>query len=344
MSVFFIMSGFLMFYSYGESDKIQEKGVIYNIKFGIYKVKKLYQLHIITLFAAMPFLIYTCIGNHIIGEILKSILKTVSNALLIQAWVPNTEFYFSLNGVSWYLSVTLFLYIMFPFILKVIKRYSGIKTAFLVVICTFVIQIVMSYLSYRLQINHQVADIIYDDVFFVRWFSYICPLSRLEDFIIGCNLGYIFTHMRRDREQSWKYTMFELGIIGIIIVQWILYVLVDTIPSIEDASIHAKNWWGYTAYWTMTSCVLIYIFAMKSGKISKLLTNRVLVFVGNMSASAFLIHQIVFRYLISIEKIIFGAEYKYFNLIICLAITIGCSYLWGLIIKTIQKKKYELKT
>ena len=40
VTVFLLLSGFLMYYSYGSSDRIKEKGLYYSLKFGIKKIKK----------------------------------------------------------------------------------------------------------------------------------------------------------------------------------------------------------------------------------------------------------------------------------------------------------------
>ncbi len=297
VSVFLILSGFLMFCSYGDTDRIKGNGIVYSIRFGIGKIKKLYPLHIVSMFLAMPYLFLEYKGYLGIGKIVNPTLKMFFNATLMQSWVPNRGFYFSLNAVSWYLSVSLFLYIMFPFILRLMKKYNGIKTAIVVMICTFALQIVMAYVSYRIQIDF------IDNDNFIHWFTYIFPLSRLEDFVIGCNLGYIFMNMKNDVERSCKkYTLLEFGIIVLIILQLATYVLVVSIPSIDDPSISSENWWSLTCFWTITSCALIYVFAMNAGKISKILANKSLVFIGNMSANAFLIHQMVYRYLESVEK------------------------------------------
>lgn len=61
VSVFLILSGFLMFYSYSDSDRISECGLKYSLKFGVHKIKRLYLLHIVTLISALPFLINSAI-------------------------------------------------------------------------------------------------------------------------------------------------------------------------------------------------------------------------------------------------------------------------------------------
>lgn len=335
VSVFFILSGFLMVYSYYDTDRIKECGLRSGLKFGINKVKKLYPLHIVTLLIAMPYLIVGCIDYPGMGRIINPTVKTLTNALLVQSWFPSSGIYFSLNAVSWYLSVSLFLYIMFPFILSWLRRYKGIKTAIIIIAVTFAIQIIMAYISSLVQVN------LTRDDDFIHWFAYIFPLSRLEDFVIGCNLGYIFIHSQKDHVKEAKHrglTWLEIGIIVIIAVQWVAYVLLVNIPEKVDPSLSANHWWSLTVLWTITSCALVYVFALNQGYISKLLTNKVVLFIGNFSANAFLIHQMVYRYLNTLENKLFGDTYNYINIFVCFILTMISAYVWEKIMVAIKNK------
>lgn len=126
VSVFFILSGFLMFYSYSGTNKIQSYNFFGCIKFGIKKISALFPLHVVMIAVALPPLILHYLGY---GEgkdfVVNPIVKIVVNLFLIQSWIPIDEVYFSLNSVSWYLSVSLFLYIMFPVILYKMNKYRG---------------------------------------------------------------------------------------------------------------------------------------------------------------------------------------------------------------------------
>lgn len=324
VSVFLILSGFLMFYSYYDTERIDNNGIIYSLKFGINKIEKLYPLHIVTLLLAILDR-YPDNG---------AIFKVATNAFLVQSWFPNGKIYFSLNAVSWYLSVSLFLYIMFPFILLKMRKYKGIKTAIVIIAVTFVIQMVLAFVSYMVQIS------ITHNAGFIHWFIYIFPLSRLEDFVIGCNLGYIFMNAKKDKEISEKfYTLLELGIIIIIVIQWIAYVMLVSVPSKTDPSIYTENWWGLTGMWTLSSCTLVYVYALGKGKFSKILVNKFLLSIGNLSASAFLIHQMVYRYLNILENKFSGGGYKYINIFVCFIITIITAYVWDKYCKIIRKVK-----
>jgi len=110
VSVFFILSGFLMVCSYYETNRV-EFGLLSSLEFAIHKIKRLYPLHIITIFFSLWIWLYnaqTKINDFVVLDIGK---KVALNLLLLQSWIPNQYVYFSLNPVSWYLS-TAFFYIL----------------------------------------------------------------------------------------------------------------------------------------------------------------------------------------------------------------------------------------
>lgn len=128
VSLFIILSGFLMVYNYYNTE------IDYTIRasysFATKRIKKLYRLHILTLLAIIPYDLYSISTSEIIKfGVWEYIVKVISNIFLLQSWIPNEEIYFSCNGVSWYLSVMIFIYLLFPLILKRIKKLKSSQQA-----------------------------------------------------------------------------------------------------------------------------------------------------------------------------------------------------------------------
>ena len=112
VSVFFVLSGFLMTYSYWNREPDRSlKGMAL---FAVHKIKKLYPLHLIMLFWGVVFSYL----KH--GSVKGSFFKLLVSIPLIQTWFPKN--YQAINNVAWYLSVCLFLYFMFPCLLPVVKK------------------------------------------------------------------------------------------------------------------------------------------------------------------------------------------------------------------------------
>jgi len=313
VSVFLVLSGFVMFYSYADSERLSDYGFKSSVKFAIKKIKRLYPLHIVTMILVIPAYCY----EYMLPFGSKLIEKIVLNITLLHSWIPSMYYYFSLNAVSWYLVVVLVSCMIFPFILTVMKKYKGVKDAITAIVFLVILQAVLAYTSYLLKVK----IVHLND--FVHWFVYICPISRVEEFIIGCNLGYLYKHCTRDKEISQtKATIYELITGIVIIIEWALCLIYVSIP------VNIDNWWGTTVLFTLSSCALIYLFALGKGKISEFLTKKPLIFIGEISANAFLIHQVVYRYLKMFEQQKFGTIYKWLNLVVCMILTIIFSVAW----------------
>lgn len=105
VSFFFVLSGFILTYVYADSE--------FSVRdFYVSRVARIWPLHVVTLTAfvlLMPPEAWTISGDSFIRTFL-------TNLLLLHAWVPNGEFNFSFNAVSWSISAELFFYIAFPFL------------------------------------------------------------------------------------------------------------------------------------------------------------------------------------------------------------------------------------
>ena len=108
VSVFLIMSGFLMVYNHIHS--AIPCGMQNQASYARKKLRKLYPLHILMLIMILILLRNTLFHNLSIKSSLTTGLKIVSNVFLLQSWIPNSKYYYAMNGVSWYLSVMAFIY------------------------------------------------------------------------------------------------------------------------------------------------------------------------------------------------------------------------------------------
>lgn len=124
--LFLVISGFVMMLAYNEKDKTLQTGKIINgIEFSASKINRLYPLHMFMLVGiAIVVWMQLLMGEASADIFISQMIFFLFNALLIQSWIPNSEAYFSYNAVSWYLSVCTFLYFLFPWTLKKLKRKS----------------------------------------------------------------------------------------------------------------------------------------------------------------------------------------------------------------------------
>ena len=332
VALFLILSGFLMIYQYYDSDIIRQYDFVSNFRFGIKKIMKLYPLHIITMLASAPLLLNDYKNGIDLRGVAGIAARFMANSLLIQSWIPSKNIYYSLNSVSWYLSVSLFLYTMFPLVLWIIKRYKRASTSYIFLVILILLQAIIPYCIYIFQSQGLVS------FRFTEWFVYIFPLSRLLDFCIGCNLGFTFLKKKTPLlNEVWATLMaglvFCLFVFAMLISLYSYYY-----PQMLDSTAGRECWWRLVVIYTIPAGALVYLSASNTGILNKLLSFSVLQLVGNLSGYAFLIHQVVIKYLWKISYKVCGEIHFYIVAITAFVLTIVFSYYWNQIAK--GKKGY----
>ena len=294
ISVFLVLSGFVMIYSYYGKDKIKKISVKDNLYFSIKKMKKLYPLHII---CTISMIIRLLILGYINSEnALMMSIKFILNALLIQEYIPLTAR--SINGVSWYLCVTMLGYFIFPWFLKYFEKSYSKRKAILSIIVCISIKIAIGFLYRMIPTVPNYNNVLWDNDI-CQWLIYRFPISRIWDIIIGFNLGFLFIHLKDYPYRTWQVTRAE--IVGIVfavfasISYYALYQEADTGNNIFN--FHPERWWTYSLAYLPSSIIIIYSFATQKGIISNLQNNRIALYLARISPYAFLIHYVVLSYL-----------------------------------------------
>ena len=147
VSIFLVISGFCMTYAYlDRPEKTPMPSFVNNLKFAKGKVKKLYPLHLIMLLFVALIIFGRLILRKSLGrEIAEQGIYFVANLLLLQSWIPWRDGYFSFNAVSWYLSTTVFIYFLFPWVFRIIQsknrkrivEVAGLTIGLMVIIAIF---------------------------------------------------------------------------------------------------------------------------------------------------------------------------------------------------------------
>ncbi len=289
VSVFYVLSGFLMFIRYSDTEMNASFGN--NLKFSVSRIKKMYPLHIITMILALLMNIVLDIHNHVMTAeyALDLVIRTLIDIPLLSAWAPDFS---SLNGVAWYLSVMLFLYFVFPFIKDKVKNAKGL-TLSVITVLIFVVQVI----SYKLWIELIGQDTVNFSGRCI-WFSYTFPVFRLGDFAVGCFLGKTvkaWACSKSDDKEDGGIAVRSLYSFAEIILLAVSFLIVYyPFRTMLPLCIHPG--FNMTSLYIPVAAGWVYLFAMKKGLITDLLTNKVLVYIGDNSAYLFLIHAVVTFY------------------------------------------------
>ena len=212
VAFFFILGGFSM--TLGYKERLLNNGFNYK-QYLSRRLIKFYPLHWLCLLAAIPFFLVSF--NWLKLPIL------VSNAALLQTWVPDQKWYFSLNAVSWYLADTLFLATVFPFLLKWIVKATDFGK--LLIALSFVLLYVLVAVLIPKDMHHAVL--------------YIIPYIRLTDFVYGIYLALIYFRLKEKPLKWWnsKFVsqLFVFALIAILVIESCLLT--------EDARLFAPVYW-----------------------------------------------------------------------------------------------------
>lgn len=194
--VFLILSGFLdIYHSY---DRDLPTGIKGCFIYGTKKISGLFILHVITTLWAFALYISSRIPELISRapiSIAETSVKLLSNITLTSDLVPSVgrlQPYFSeYNIASWYLSLCFVIYICQPVIIRLMhKIYNRKNNPFAVIACIFIFTLILNLIH--------VGIFGRDGAF---WYNYESPLSRIGDYLIGAQLGYMY-RLRSSRQQT----------------------------------------------------------------------------------------------------------------------------------------------
>lgn len=261
VSFFMILSGFVMFAGYG--DKVLQP----DFKRKEYLLKRLIRLYPLHILCLLGFLVLNM--AHLFS--VKEVVKLSLNVLLLQSWIPVNSVYFSGNAVSWCLADMMFFYAMFPLLTGLLSRVGLTK------ICFWFIPLLMGYLF----IMFLLPDV------YCHPFLYISPVFRLLDFFIGMLLYSAYHKMdaRGWRERMNSCSYLQKSFMEIFLFLFLSMVIL-TVPHLEMRYYCAALWWLI-----IPELILYFAFVNKvGGVISRCLTSKWMIALGEISFSMYMIH------------------------------------------------------
>lgn len=282
VAIFYTLSGFLMYRKHSSDDlNLSLKN---RAKFSWSRISKLYPLHIITMcFAVVLEMAVRIHGGLTFSGVVGVVAKIFLNVTLTQTWIPHKSINFSLNGVAWFLSVALFLYFMFPPICMWIKNACKRHYLLLMISIGILIVEVMVCIPWIIIVGA-------DNPIYI-WFMYCFPVFRMGDFFIGCSLAkYYLSGGFGNHKQS---IVLSSAIESMALIATIAVLIFRDLETSNVLVLAIKNW---TTIYILLAVLWIILFAENKGVITYILSNRVTIFIGNISAYLFLIHYVVTRW------------------------------------------------
>lgn len=253
LEMFFIISGLLSAVNYYCYDIIKTN------EFVKHKLTKIYPLHFVMYLAC--FLLELFLNQK---SIIKLLIYSIPNLLLIQSWIPNLEYIYSFNGVTWFLSSLFFCWIITPNVIRYIqnKKNKTIKWDLFALIIFRGIYIIV----FRKYIG-------FDTFYFVN----IMPLYRMMEYLIGINLGILYLHKKEHITSD------------IIQVSSVLSLII-----IFSLDLNSRY---FEPFFIVFELFCIYSLCFIDGIITRVAKSGIIKYCSSISFSFFIIHQVVIKYI-----------------------------------------------
>ncbi|MEV0427349.1 acyltransferase [Micromonospora sp. NPDC050495] len=186
---FFILSGFVLVWSYQDGER---RRVFLRRRFA-----KIYPNHVVTFVAALA------VAFWLADPVLP--WAAVANLFLVQAWLPFDGYFYSVNNVSWSLSCELAFYLCLPLVLPWLRR---ARTGLLWAVVVAVPLLILALWPGQLLVPEESR----------WWFTQIFPVTRSFEFWMGVAAAEL---LRRGRWRGPNLTVAS----GLFVATWVVAAL-----------------------------------------------------------------------------------------------------------------------
>ncbi|MBC6449041.1 acyltransferase family protein [Actinokineospora xionganensis] len=266
VSIFFVLSGFVLTWSARSSDA--------PARFLRRRFVKIFPNHLVTWALAVLFILLFGTA-HLIGT--SGAIRwdaTLANLFLVHVWVPDPSYISSANAPAWSLACEAFFYLLFPLLFVAVRRISRERLRRWAVVTTLVSLSVPCF-ALLLTGSHLAPELPIPTL--QLWFGYLFPLTRLPEFLLGMLLARIV------REGVWRPTRMRwavLALFGSIVVSL-------TLPPI----------FFFGPFYAAAAGLLVATLATRdiTGAPSRL-RGRAMIFLGDRSYALYMSHFVVIAF------------------------------------------------
>jgi peptidoglycan/LPS O-acetylase OafA/YrhL len=207
-------------------------------------------------------------------------LTIISQFFMLHGWIPERLFYFSLNSPSWSISTEFFFYLAFPLLIINLRKNWLPKLVAMTALPVALVLLARLFNLPPLGAENQISS---------HGLLYINPLSRIFEFYLGMLTCLVVTKLKTSQLNRAVLTVTEIGAFALIaallcnIEPWLFRLgLNSSAPQLLIYLKYCGNALGYV--------LLIATVGIERGYVSKLLKLPVLIFLGEVSYSVYLLH------------------------------------------------------
>jgi peptidoglycan/LPS O-acetylase OafA/YrhL len=308
MTLFFVLSGFVMWVNYAESFRERFWPSLW--RFSVARFARLYPLYLaVGLFA-------------LVGTNWADLPNELPDALLfiplLQAWVPGsipTSAVFAIPQLAhaWSISVEMFLYLCFPAIALLMIGVRSRRVLLGLALSNVVICIVGIWfygnhipgLATRLasSLTLPAANM---------WIGYYSPLTRINEFVAGCIVGAMIARSRTGEAPGWH----NCGLIACLTVLAFVVALYSIPTALSQGTVTAALRAGPLAGFAY----LIWFLARFDTRAARILSTSTMIAGGEISYSIYLLHPFVLPWFVKPEMEFSAANFGLWIAVLATAI------------------------
>lgn len=297
VNLFFVLSGFVIAYNYGERFV---KGTTNFRRFIVARFARVWPAFMTALLLALPvYVMRSPVAMH------KLPLMIPVHVLLIHNWFPNLGA--SWLAQSWTIGTEWGFYLLFPLFAAAVFR---LKAPAL-----WTILLVSAALSFVAPALYQSGSLSGDDLAsasagltsvafwgrVLRWYSVV----RLPEFLVGVCVCRLYMLQGREERIGWIPVMRGVALVGLLAVLAVM--ILDPFPLMFTNQ----------AVLTLPFAAILWFLAYDQGALSRWMSNSTLVLLGEASYSLYLIHPIVKQVVLIGGRHLFHLEPQSFFLTGC---------------------------
>lgn len=297
MTLFFVLSGFVIHYNYSANLLGNPAVGIYN--FFVSRFARLYPLYFLCLCLDL-------IKNYGYSTLPKISYEAIPFYLtMTQSWFYKTLGEHSLiyqfglmPSVAWSVSTEWFFYVIYPFVCYALMKFTNIKVrgSLLMGLC-----LIMPLMIYTVFMHQQAIDEFAVSQFgalagaahhqdsFYRWIVYFSPYSRISEFLVGCLTAAIYMQVARyrptEREERIGLIVLICAIISVVLIHHFMFHPPTFLPGLAWIPI-LHECFGFAP----SVAIIIFCSARYHNFISRFLCNPTILLGGEISYSMYLLH------------------------------------------------------
>jgi peptidoglycan/LPS O-acetylase OafA/YrhL len=275
VSLFFVLSGFVMAYTYLEPFNSRAVGLE---SFWMARFARVYPVYVLALVFALPVYVPWALRKFaeqgLIGPT-KAIFTFVANITLLEAWVPQTVAPW--NSPGWSLSVEALFYLAFPFFAPALSRERSASVVFIAASCWLAgIAVATIFTAAHPTLwSGGEPEFTVPGLVVLKYF----PLMHVAEFLIGVSCGLLYLRASAARTQKGA----DAGLLSVLVAAAVVLVL--SIPQqLPFPLLHS----GLLA---PLFGILIFSLATGGGPLAQLLQTPQAVLLGKASYAIYLFHE-----------------------------------------------------